>query len=105
MEHKESPSVDLRAWHAGAQGDVGECEALVGQCANVNMVLMGAAKCPDRTVKEVLIKYALAKGACMVFAWQFERNQVTVEGMQYSRNITMRRGPGDVARGTFHSVE
>jgi hypothetical protein len=92
--------LDLQLWISAKEGDVKRCGSLWRSGGNINMAIMGACDCPDSTTRELIQNWAWHNGACILFSIQ-QTHENLVEGMKYNKNISMLRGPGDVAKGTF----
>jgi len=110
----EMSSVDQHAIDAAYQGRVDDAKAHVAGGVSVNCVVMGASRYID-DVKEglvekdeqrlkatkVLAQWAIDQGACFPFAFKQPPASASVQVMKYNKNISMRSGPGDVARAPF----
>ena len=90
-------SYDTQVYNAAKEGNFTEVKRLVAMKADINMVIMGAS---DGKQKEIQ-QWAFENGACLLWGFQQEQHRPKVQVMKYNKNISMLRGPGEVARGTF----
>ncbi len=96
--------LDLQLWFSAKDGDAKLCESLRQSGANINMAIMGVCECQDVAARKFIGDWALDKGACLLFAIQ-QKHEGLVEGMKYNKNLSMLRGPGDIAKGTFKAQQ
>lgn len=90
-------SLDMQVYNAAKDGQFDEVKQLVNLKADINMVIMGAY---DGKQKEIW-QWALDNGACLLWGFQQEPHRSRLSAMKYNKNISMLKGPGEVARGVF----
>lgn len=88
---------DQKVYDYAKEGDFDEVKELVQLGADINMVMMGASEGKHGQI----CYWALLNGACMLWGIKQEPQRNKVSVMKYNKSISMLKGPGEVARGTF----
>ena len=113
MSSANSVSVDKQLYNAAAESSFDEVKKLHAAGGNINMVIMGCfdGPCnPDGSkgpCSKEIYQYSLENGACILFGCrdpvdQQHKDTQTKPNSFFTR-ISMLKGPGEVAKGTFRS--
>jgi hypothetical protein len=107
-----SVSIEKQLYNAAAAADFNECKRLYQEGANINMAIMGSVDGPiDQSAKEKnalqkeIWQWSIENGACMIFGFRTNPNATKKPAEEkpdsFFTRVSMRRGPGDVLKGTF----
>lgn len=110
---------EIAVYNAAKEGLLDEVKAAVGEGANANsnkllvqMAVMGAADGKeelqqahkDYAKQSAVGQWALNNGGCLLWGFKQEPRSIQFRQMTYNKKMTMLSGPGEVPRGTFHSI-
>lgn len=96
-------SVDKQLYCAAFSGDFDECVRLWKSGANINMAIMGASDPEEQSgAHKTIQKWSFENGAHLIFGMKHQQPTIAPgKSDSFFSRISMLRGPGDVAKGSF----
>lgn len=101
-------SSDQRMFLHAYNGDLAECKRLADLGTDVVMALMGATPRDKkdetqelRNRRREICDWALNRGAPLLFGINQTGSRIIYDGDNFFSRVSMRRGPGDIAKGSF----
>lgn len=97
MDKKNAIDPDVHIREAAQAGDFETVKQLFSRGASVDMALIGASATKQKHIQQ----WSIENGASVLWSFDQEPPKCHVSALKYSKNVSMLRGPGEVAKGTF----